>query len=118
MVSKITLVVISGGWEGGHDGQYPILLEYNSENHEKPFSSSEGWGHGLSGSVFSIEGLFKSGIIEIYNRSESVWAYEVLVNAYQNTWGSHKAAARLLTVLPQNLPVIPECLVCVLGDDS
>ena len=66
-----------------------------------------GWGHGYSGNNFSADGLRKSGIIEYYNRAESLWAYEILVSATHRKLDSHKAAALLLGKLAGNEPCLP-----------
>ncbi|EOG1785013.1 hypothetical protein ACXIUK_22470 [Vibrio parahaemolyticus] len=101
---SVLLVAISGNWNGGNNGQYPLVLEYDSSEVDKPFISSMGWGHGYSGNSFSADGLRKSGILKYYNRTESLWAYEILVSASHKKLDSHETAALLLGKLAGNEP--------------
>ncbi len=117
-MNKITLVAVIGSWDGGNDGQYPLLLEYNPENMDSPFSSSEGWGHGLSGNDFSILSLSKYNIIEEYHRPESMWAYDILKKAEAAGLNNVDTAKLLLADLDGNQPNIPSHLQSVLNRNA
>ncbi|MES6236212.1 hypothetical protein U6Y41_12515, partial [Cutibacterium acnes] len=62
---------------------------------------------GYSGNSFSADGLRKSGILEYYNRSESLWAYDILASASHRKLDSHQTAALLLGKLAGNEPCLP-----------
>lgn len=111
---SILLVAISGNWNGGNNGQYPLILEYDSSKVDRPFNSSMGWGYGYSGNYFSADDLVKSGILEYYNRSESLWAYEILVSASQRKLDDHKTAGLLLEKLSGNEPSLPNDLRAIM----
>jgi hypothetical protein len=111
---KTIFVAIIGDWDGGHHGQYPILLGYSSDRKEAPFSSSQGWGYGFSGNFYSLEGLVKYDLIEEYNRKESIWAYEILKHCIANRLNDHEASELLLESLNDNSPIVPDELWCKL----
>ena len=93
MKKTTNLVYIKGHWESGHDGQYPIVLDIDTNNMAKPFLVSEGWGHGLMGDQFSLNDLCQ--LIESYNREESKTVYEILKKACEEKM-SHEEVVKLL----------------------
>jgi hypothetical protein len=117
-MNKVTLVAVIGSWDGSNNGQYPLLLEYDPKNLEKPFSSSEGWGHGFSGNNFSILSLSKSNIIEEYNRPESMWAYHVLKKSELASLNNDDTAKLLLADFESNKPIIPLHLQSILNKNA
>ncbi|MEL6117925.1 hypothetical protein P0Y67_22275 [Photobacterium sp. SP02] len=105
---KTTVVAIIGDWNGGHHGKFPLLLEYEPAEKERPLYSSEGWGHGFSGNRFTLEDLNKYGLLDIYDQPESRWAFQILQECLKNGDSSHVAGAALLSKLQDNLPDIPD----------
>ncbi|ASK67654.1 hypothetical protein CF168_01600 [Shewanella bicestrii] len=53
-MTRMILLLELGDWAGGHHGQSPYLVEFDSERLDSPFDVSEGWGHGLGGSSYSL----------------------------------------------------------------
>jgi len=97
MEKIINLVYIKGHWESGHDGQYPIVLDIDTNNMAKPFLVSEGWGHGLMGGQFSLKNLCP--LIEIYNREESQAIYEILTKACEEKMSHEEVVELFMTYI-------------------
>ncbi|MGF1694460.1 hypothetical protein L4C54_02155 [Vibrio lamellibrachiae] len=108
------LVAITGDWDGGNNGEYPLILEYDSSESDVPFISSQGWGHGYSGNNFSLDTLKKYNIIELYSKPESFWAYEILIETLKENLDSHEAGKSLLSNLHGNEPNLPPDLLAIL----
>ena len=53
-MAKMMLAVEIGHWTGGHNGQYPQLIEFDTAHLDRPFQVSDGWGHGLGGAAYSL----------------------------------------------------------------
>ncbi|WP_249552976.1 MULTISPECIES: hypothetical protein [Shewanella] len=53
-MARMILLLELGDWTGGHHGQSPYLVEFDSKRLDSPFNVSEGWGHGLGGSRYSL----------------------------------------------------------------
>lgn len=53
-MARMILLLDLGDWTGGHHGQSPYVVEFDSERLDSPFDVSEGWGHGLGGSRYSL----------------------------------------------------------------
>ena len=108
MKKGLLLVAIVGDWNGGSHGKLPITLYYDSENKEKPFFSSEGWGWGLMGNQYSLQDLEGYNLIEDYNNTESLWVYELLKMFAAKKMNSIEAGEAILTAFPGNEPNITE----------
>jgi len=93
MKKTINLVYIKGHWESGHNGEYPIILDIDTNNMTKPFLASEGWGYGLMGGQLSLKDL--CSLLETYNREESKTIYEILEKACEEQI-SHEEVVELL----------------------
>ena len=89
------ILYIKGHWKSGHDGQYPIVLDVDLSNKEKPFLASEGWGWGLMGGQHSFKDL--CSFIEDYNREESKTVYEILKKACEKKMNNEEVVALLMT---------------------
>lgn len=81
---SIKIVEIKGNWTGGHNGKYPIVLGIDTSHIHKPFMSSQGFGWGLSGANFSVETLYSSELLEMYNLDESQWVYKILKKSFED----------------------------------
>ena len=97
MKKTTNLVYIKGHWESGHDGQYPIVLDIDTNNMAKPFLASEGWGHGLMGGQCSLKDL--CSLIEIYNREESQAIYEILTKACEEKMSHEEVVELFMTYI-------------------
>jgi hypothetical protein len=43
-MNKILLRIETGDWDGGNNGRYPKLLEWNLEDEDYPIDGRDGWG--------------------------------------------------------------------------
>ncbi|MFV0596416.1 hypothetical protein [Shewanella sp.] len=53
-MARMILWLELGDWTGGHHGKSPYIVEFDSKRLHAPFCVSEGWGHGLGGSSYSL----------------------------------------------------------------
>jgi hypothetical protein len=83
-MSYILLKIETGTWVGGHDGQYPKLIEWELGCLESPISESEGWGHGLGGGSSTLKGFAKGIRFAKLNSASSSWAYAIISNGLAN----------------------------------
>jgi hypothetical protein len=89
------IVVIKGSWKGGQHGSYPKILSVSLDS-ERPFGVSEGWGHGLGGSSFTLKDLVEKKFIEIFNREESKAVYLGVITAYSLGVDQKQLASQLI----------------------
>lgn len=89
------IVVVKGDWKGGHNGSYPKVLSVCLDS-ERPFGVSEGWGHGLDGSFFSLKELVEKEFIEIFDREESKAVYLQVITAYKQSVDQKHLASQLI----------------------
>ena len=116
------ILYIKGHWKSGHDGQYPIVLDVDLSNKEKPFLASEGWGHGLMGSQFSLNEL--CSLIESYNKEESKTVYEILKKACEKKMSNEEVVELLITYvehkekLQKSFSNSVGMMDCIFGNDE
>ena|GEM_PF-6743636 len=89
------IVVVNGDWKGGHHGSYPKVLSVCLDS-ERPFGVSEGWGHGLGGSSFTLKDLVEEKFSEIFNREESKAVYLEIITAYKQGVDQKQLASQLI----------------------
>ncbi|MFB2650775.1 hypothetical protein [Shewanella mangrovisoli] len=76
-MARMILLLDLGDWTGGHHGQSPYLVEFDSERLDSPFDVSEGWGHGLGGSRYLLARFVET---EDYNQLKlhAPWAASII----------------------------------------
>ncbi|MBS0043179.1 hypothetical protein KFE26_12845 [Shewanella sp. M16] len=76
-MATMILSVEIGHWIGGHNGQYPHLIEFDMAHLDRPFQVSEGWGHGLGGSAYSLAQFVKTPYF-LKLKTEAPWAFAII----------------------------------------
>lgn len=114
-MNKIILKIELGNWDGGNNGIYPKLLEWNLDNTERPIDQSDGWGHGLGGHSLSLaEFVQTKGFKELEN-SPSQWVYEILLGAVNSGLNTRKIERLLLEASKEHMVDIPNHLLEILN---
>jgi len=115
------ILYIKGHWESGHDGQYPIVLDIDTNNIAKPFLASDGWGWGLMGGQHSFKDL--CSFIEDYNREESKTVYEILKKSCEEQMSHEEVVGLLMTYIGEKERVQKDfsnsvgMMDCIFGND-
>lgn len=76
-MATMILSVEIGHWIGGHNGQYPHLIEFDMAHLDRPFQVSEGWGHGLGGSAYSLAQFVETPYF-LKLKTEAPWAFAII----------------------------------------
>ncbi|WP_210397486.1 hypothetical protein [Motiliproteus sediminis] len=114
-MTKIILKIELGDWDGGHNGRYPKIIEWNLDDENYPIEESEGWGHGLGGSRASLNNFIKSNCVENLKGEDSDWAYEIIIKAFELN-KPIREIGQALSIESQNCKILlPEHLRAVLG---
>ncbi|MFB2642916.1 hypothetical protein ACE02D_11555 [Shewanella bicestrii] len=104
-MTRMILLLELGDWAGGHHGQSPYLVEFDSERLDSPFDVSEGWGHGLGGSCYSLARFVET---EHYTqlKHHASWAATIIEQGLP-TLDIEAIAQGLLAQYPSHRPNIP-----------
>ncbi|MCL1122138.1 hypothetical protein N7V09_04085 [Shewanella seohaensis] len=104
-MTRMILLLELGDWVGGHHGQSPYLVEFDSERLDSPFDVSEGWGHGLGGSSYSLARFVET---EHYTqlKHHAPWAATIIEQGLP-TLNIEAIAQGLLAQYPSHRPSIP-----------
>ncbi|OEE65874.1 hypothetical protein A1OO_08680 [Enterovibrio norvegicus FF-33] len=109
-MKSLLLYIDIGDWNGGNNGQYPKIIEWDLEDNERPVNVSEGWGHGLGGGRFSLKAFISSEWFDWLQDPQSKWVKDTLTshNAMNNDIQSIKRILSNQSVehsfdLPDNL---------------
>jgi hypothetical protein len=76
-MAKMILAVDIGHWTGGHNGQYPHLIEFTMAHLNRPFHVSEGWGHGLGGTAYSLAQFVETPYY-LKLKTDAPWAFAII----------------------------------------
>lgn len=108
-MAKMMLAVEIGHWTGGHNGQYPQLIEFDTAHLDRPFQVSEGWGHGLGGAAYSLA-QFVATPYYLKLKTEAPWAFTIIEQglAQQNI---DAIAAALSIQYVDHPPLVPKHLM-------
>ncbi|ABK50051.1 conserved hypothetical protein [Shewanella sp. ANA-3] len=104
-MTRMILLLELGDWTGGHHGQSPYLVEFDSERLDSPFDVSEGWGHGLGGSRYSLARFVET---EDYHQLKlhAPWAVSIIAQGLP-TLDIEAISQALLAQYASNSPHIP-----------
>ena len=114
-MSRIILKIATGDWDGGHNGLYPKLVEWNLDDEDFPIEESDGWGHGFGGGRSSIQSYVSSGEFGQLKDGESGWAYEIILNSMNANLTIKEIGNALLTESRKHPVKIPEKLLIILN---
>lgn len=104
-MARMILLLDLGDWTGGHHGQSPYVVEFDSERLDSPFDVSEGWGHGLGGSRYSLARFVET---EDYSQLKlhAPWAATIIEQGLP-TLDIEAISQALLAHYPSHSPNIP-----------
>lgn len=114
-MTKILLKLELGDWDGGHNGQYPKIIEWNLEDSVRPIEESEGWGHGLGGGSSLLDIFMNSKQFYHLGEGDSTWAHKVILSATQNNLRVPEISRLLLSESKNNKVHVPTHLLNVLN---
>lgn len=108
-MAKMILAVDIGHWTGGHNGQYPHLIEFTMAHLNRPFHVSEGWGHGLGGAAYSLAQFVETPYY-LKLKTGAPWAFAIIEQnlAQQNI---DAIAAALSMRYADHPPLVPAHLM-------
>jgi hypothetical protein len=107
-MKRILLYIEIGNWDGGNNGRYPKLIEFDLDNDETPFMESEGWGWGLGGASYSLERFVSVGALNRLNIPSSMWAYEIIKWGLDNKISLEEISNSLKVSYIENKADVPE----------
>lgn len=107
-MARMILWLDLGDWTGGHHGQYPYVVEFDSKRLDAPFSASEGWGHGLGGAAYSLAQFVET---EAYTRlnNHAPWAAAIIEQGL-TTQNIETISQALQAQYEAHIPTIPSNL--------
>lgn len=108
-MAKMILAVDIGHWTGGHNGQYPHLIEFTMAHLNRPFHVSEGWGHGLGGTAYSLAQFIETPYY-LKLKTDAPWAFAIIEQglAQQNI---NAIATALSMQYADHSPLVPAHLM-------
>ncbi|MFT5789796.1 MAG: hypothetical protein ACI8SJ_001915 [Shewanella sp.] len=107
IMNRIILKIELGDWDGGNNGQYPKLIEFEPSDDKFPFYESEGWGHGLGGGRSSLNCFVSSDSFIRLGKGESIWAYDIIKKAFETNCSTKEVCTALSDAYSMNKPSIP-----------
>lgn len=114
-MKKILLRIEIGDWDGGNNGRYPKLLEWNLEDEDYPIDESDGWGHGLGGGRTTISNFIRSNGFQELKKDSSNWVYETIKRSVELNLTVEEMGVALVEESKGHRVNIPEHLLVVLG---
>ena len=114
-MTKIILYIEVGDWDGGHNGYYPKLIEWNLEDEHYPIEESDGWGHGLGGSRSSLQNFLISSNFEKLKSVDSEWAYMTIKNSIAANLPVNEISKALSRQSKKSNIQLPESLCMILN---
>ncbi len=114
-MNRIILRIELGDWDGGNNGRYPKLLEWNLEDEDYPVDESEGWGHGLGGARSTLENFISSNRFQELNSGSSKWVCEIIESAAKQDLSVKEVGSLLAEEAKNHRVNIPDNLLNVLG---
>jgi hypothetical protein len=114
-MNKILLKIELGDWDGGHNGQYPRVIEWNLEDENRPVEESEGWGHGFGGGNSSLEIFAQSKQFYYLSQGDSSWAHQIILNALQKGLTVSEVGSLLMVEAEKHKVNLPLHLQAVLS---
>lgn len=108
-MARMILSAEIGHWTGGHNGQYPHLIEFTMAHLNRPFHVSEGWGHGLGGAAYSLAQFVETPYY-LKLKTEAPWAFTIIEQGLVQQ-DIDAIAAALSTQYVDNPPLVPAHLM-------
>lgn len=114
-VTQIILKIEIGNWDGGHNGLFAKLIEWDLNDEQYPISESEGWGHGVSGGRSTLLSFIGSSRFALLKGWDSDWAHGIIKKTLESSEPAEVISQALSIESKCRKTLLPENLCAVLG---